>query len=73
MKEHNQDDWYSFDSVENYDFEEKIKPTHKTVISATTGVSILDLLDYFKVKLKSEEELREEQKMKRLRILICLK
>jgi hypothetical protein len=73
MKEHNKDDWYLFDSGENYNFEGDVKPKYKTVISATTGSSIIDLLDSFKVKLKSEEELREEQKMKRLRILICLK
>lgn len=66
MKEHNQDDWYSFDSVENYNFESNLEPPYKIVMTNTTGVNMFTIL-------KSEEELREEKKMRRLRILICLK
>lgn len=66
MKEHNVDDWYCFDSGEHYNFESHIEPPYKIVMTNTTGVNMFTIL-------KSEEELREEKKMRRLRILICLK
>lgn len=72
MKEHNQDDWYSFDSVENYDFEDKVKPTYKTVISATTNTSFFN---FGKSSIEEEifSSLKKKEKMRRLRILISLK
>jgi len=71
MKEHNVDDWYCFDSEENYSFEGDVKK-YKTVISATTNVSFLNF-GKSSIEEKIFSSLKKKEKMKRLRILICLK